>query len=57
VSAEIDDLVPGRAELSDQFLLQAKPAGIGGNSYTPIFPVAPSFSPAARSASTSALSY
>src|SRR5260221_595509 len=33
VSAEIDDLVPCGAELSDQFLLQTKPAVIGGNSY------------------------
>jgi len=32
VSAEIDDLVPGRAELSDQFLVQSKPAVVSANS-------------------------
>ena len=33
MSAEIDDLMPRRAELGDEFLLQAKSAMIGGNSY------------------------
>ena len=60
VSAEIDDLVPGRAEMSDQFLFQTKPAVIGGNSYAhvlSIFPVVFSFSAAALSASNSAVSH
>jgi len=33
VSAEINDLVPRRAELSNQLLLQTKSAVISGNSY------------------------
>jgi len=53
VSAEIDDLVPGRAELSDQSLLQSKPAVVSANSYShiqPFIPILSSFAEPALSA-------
>lgn len=34
VSSKIDDIMPRRAKVRDEFLLQAKSAVIGGNAYT-----------------------
>src|SRR6516225_3924718 len=41
VSSEVDDLVPGVTELSDEVLLQPKATVIGGNSYSHTFPFLP----------------